>query len=176
MIWAGYLAVFIRKGQKCRSPWQWQIYAMSMLYENTFGGQNKFAVLSKSVISSLTARKPWGIPRCVRQRRRERKLPAPFSFPMFRHEGAAGEPQERHERDRRHRHDRDPGTGLRRPKGPRHLLPGRQAAAQGEGGSKVPVQEVIDAARKALYTGQVGDGKFFVMAKVRTGEVGYDAL
>ena len=47
--------------------------------------------------------------------------------------------------------------------------------------SKVPVQEVIDAARKALYTGHVGDGKFFVydveqVVKVRTGELGYDAL
>ena len=47
--------------------------------------------------------------------------------------------------------------------------------------SKVPVQEVIGAARKALYTGHVGDGKFFVydveqVVKVRTGEVGYDAL
>ncbi len=47
--------------------------------------------------------------------------------------------------------------------------------------SKVPVQTVIDAARKALYTGHVGDGKFFVydveqVVKVRTGELGYDAL
>ena len=47
--------------------------------------------------------------------------------------------------------------------------------------SKVPVQEVIDTARKALYTGHVGDGKFFVydveqVVKVRTGELGYDAL
>ena len=47
--------------------------------------------------------------------------------------------------------------------------------------SKVPVQTVIDAARKALYTGHVGDGKFFVydveqVVKVRTGEIGYDAL
>ena len=47
--------------------------------------------------------------------------------------------------------------------------------------SKVPVQDVIDAARKALYTGHVGDGKFFVydveqVVKVRTGELGYDAL
>ena len=47
--------------------------------------------------------------------------------------------------------------------------------------SKVPVQEVIDAALKALYTGHVGDGKFFVydveqVVKVRTGELGYDAL
>ena len=47
--------------------------------------------------------------------------------------------------------------------------------------SKVPVQDVIHAARKALYTGRVGDGKFFVydveqVVKVRTGELGYDAL
>ncbi len=47
--------------------------------------------------------------------------------------------------------------------------------------SKVPVQTVIDAARKALYTGNVGDGKFFVYdvedtVRVRTGETGYDAL
>ncbi len=47
--------------------------------------------------------------------------------------------------------------------------------------SKVPVQTVIDAARRALYTGRVGDGKFFVydveqVVKVRTGELGYDAL
>ena len=47
--------------------------------------------------------------------------------------------------------------------------------------SKVPVQEVIEAARKALYTGRVGDGKFFVydveqVVKVRTGELHYDAL
>ena len=47
--------------------------------------------------------------------------------------------------------------------------------------SKVPVQTVIDAARKALCTGNVGDGKFFVYdvedtIRVRTGETGYDAL
>ncbi len=47
--------------------------------------------------------------------------------------------------------------------------------------SKVPVQTVIDAARKALYTGEVGDGKLFVYdvedtVRVRTGETGYDAL
>ena len=40
---------------------------------------------------------------------------------------------------------------------------------------------IIGAARKALYTGRVGDGKFFVydveqVVKVRTGELGYDAL
>ena len=47
--------------------------------------------------------------------------------------------------------------------------------------SKVPVEHVIDAARKALYTGHIGDGKIFVydvenVIKVRTGEEGYDAL
>ncbi|MBQ3671848.1 MAG: ammonium transporter [Treponema sp.] len=47
--------------------------------------------------------------------------------------------------------------------------------------SKVPVERVIDAARKALYTGHIGDGKIFVLdvenvVKVRTGESGYDAL
>ena len=47
--------------------------------------------------------------------------------------------------------------------------------------SKVPVQDVIDTARKALYTGSVGDGKIFVydvedVVRVRTGERGYDAL
>ena len=47
--------------------------------------------------------------------------------------------------------------------------------------SKVPTMDVIDAARKALYTGHIGDGKIFVydvedVVKVRTGESGYDAL
>lgn len=47
--------------------------------------------------------------------------------------------------------------------------------------SKVPVEDVINAARKALYTGNIGDGKIFVynvenVIKVRTGEQGYDAL
>ena len=47
--------------------------------------------------------------------------------------------------------------------------------------SKVPVQQVIDTAKKVLYTGHIGDGKIFVyncenVVKVRTGEVGYDAL
>ncbi len=47
--------------------------------------------------------------------------------------------------------------------------------------SKVPVQDVIDAARKAPYTGHIGDGKIFVLdvenvVKVRTGETGFDAL
>jgi Amt family ammonium transporter len=47
--------------------------------------------------------------------------------------------------------------------------------------SKVPVSEVLKAAKKALYTGNIGDGKIFVytvddVMKVRTGETGYDAL
>ena len=47
--------------------------------------------------------------------------------------------------------------------------------------SKVPVEQVVNAARQALYTGRIGDGKIFVydvenVIKVRTGEEGYDAL
>ena len=47
--------------------------------------------------------------------------------------------------------------------------------------SKVPVQSVIDTAKKVLYTGHIGDGKIFVYdvenaVKVRTGEEGYEAL
>ena len=47
--------------------------------------------------------------------------------------------------------------------------------------SKIPVDKIIDAATKALYTGHIGDGKIFVynvakVVKVRTGEVDYDAL
>ncbi len=47
--------------------------------------------------------------------------------------------------------------------------------------SKVPVRTVIEAAKKVLYTGHIGDGKIFVydvenVVKVRTGEEGYDAL
>lgn len=46
---------------------------------------------------------------------------------------------------------------------------------------KVPVQDVVDAAVKALYTGHIGDGKIFIynvedVVKVRTGETGYDAM
>jgi len=46
---------------------------------------------------------------------------------------------------------------------------------------KVPVRAVIETAKKALYTGRIGDGKIFVydvenVIKVRTGEEGYDAL
>jgi Amt family ammonium transporter len=47
--------------------------------------------------------------------------------------------------------------------------------------SKVPVQTVVDTAKKILYTGKIGDGKIFVydvenVIKVRTGEEGYAAL
>ena len=47
--------------------------------------------------------------------------------------------------------------------------------------SAVPVQKVIETAKKVLYTGHIGDGKIFVydvenVVKVRTGEEGYDAL
>ena len=47
--------------------------------------------------------------------------------------------------------------------------------------SKVPVSNVIETAKKVLYTGHIGDGKIFVydvenVVKVRTGEEGYDAL
>lgn len=47
--------------------------------------------------------------------------------------------------------------------------------------SKVPVDAVVKAARKALFTGQIGDGKIFIsdvrdVVKVRTGETGVQAL
>ncbi len=47
--------------------------------------------------------------------------------------------------------------------------------------SAVPVEKVVDAAKQALYTGHIGDGKIFVYdvedaVKVRTGETGFDAL
>ncbi len=47
--------------------------------------------------------------------------------------------------------------------------------------SKIPVETVIEAAKKALYTGHIGDGKIFVynvskVVKVRTGEEGVVAL
>ena len=46
---------------------------------------------------------------------------------------------------------------------------------------KVPVSQVIETAKKVLYTGHIGDGKIFVydvenVVKVRTGETGYDAM
>lgn len=47
--------------------------------------------------------------------------------------------------------------------------------------SKIPVDSVIETAKKALYTGHIGDGKIFVynvmrVVKVRTGEENYAAL
>ena len=46
---------------------------------------------------------------------------------------------------------------------------------------KVPVETVIETAKKVLYTGHIGDGKIFVYSldnviKVRTGDEGIDAL
>ncbi|MDR2649045.1 MAG: ammonium transporter [Clostridiales bacterium] len=46
---------------------------------------------------------------------------------------------------------------------------------------KVPVPALVDAVKRALYTGNFGDGKLFIsdvenVIKVRTGEEGYDAL
>ncbi len=47
--------------------------------------------------------------------------------------------------------------------------------------SKIPVEDVIEAAKKTLYTGHIGDGKIFVysldnVVKIRTGEEGALAL
>ena len=47
--------------------------------------------------------------------------------------------------------------------------------------SKVPVDTVIDTAKKVLYTGHIGDGKIFVynvenVVRIRTGETGFAAL
>lgn len=47
--------------------------------------------------------------------------------------------------------------------------------------SAVPVEKVIETAKRALYTGNIGDGKIFVydvenVVKVRTGEEGFEAL
>ena len=47
--------------------------------------------------------------------------------------------------------------------------------------SKIPVQTLVETAKRALYTGHVGDGKIFIydveqVVKVRTGQTGYDAL
>ncbi|MDR0703376.1 MAG: hypothetical protein LBF88_00135 [Planctomycetaceae bacterium] len=47
--------------------------------------------------------------------------------------------------------------------------------------TKVPVDSVIETAKKVLYTGNIGDGKIFVYdvenaVKVRTGAEGYSAL
>ena len=47
--------------------------------------------------------------------------------------------------------------------------------------SAVPVDLVIETAKKALYTGNIGDGKIFVYdvvnaVRVRTGEEGFEAI
>ena len=47
--------------------------------------------------------------------------------------------------------------------------------------SRIPVDTVIEVAKKTLYTGKIGDGKIFVypvsrVVKIRTGEENYDAL
>ena len=47
--------------------------------------------------------------------------------------------------------------------------------------SKIPVDAVVEAAKKALYTGHIGDGKIFVypverVVKIRTGEENFEAL
>lgn len=47
--------------------------------------------------------------------------------------------------------------------------------------SKIPVATVVEAAKKALYTGHIGDGKIFVynvdkVVKIRTGEEDFAAL
>ena len=47
--------------------------------------------------------------------------------------------------------------------------------------SKIPVEAVIEAAKKTLYTGHIGDGKIFVypvekVVKIRTGEEDFAAL
>jgi Amt family ammonium transporter len=47
--------------------------------------------------------------------------------------------------------------------------------------SQIPVDKVIETARKTLFTGNIGDGKIFVynisrVIKIRTGEEGFEAL
>ena len=46
---------------------------------------------------------------------------------------------------------------------------------------KIPVETLVKTVRDNLYTGNIGDGKIFIydvedVAKIRTGERGYDAL
>lgn len=46
---------------------------------------------------------------------------------------------------------------------------------------KIPTETVVETVKKALYTGNMGDGKIFIydvenVIKIRTGEKGYDAL
>ncbi|MDR0929429.1 MAG: ammonium transporter [Oscillospiraceae bacterium] len=47
--------------------------------------------------------------------------------------------------------------------------------------SKIPTDALVETIKRALYTGNIGDGKIFIydvenVIKVRTGEEGYDAL
>lgn len=47
--------------------------------------------------------------------------------------------------------------------------------------SKIPVQDVVEAAKRAIYTGAVGDGKIFIYDvenafRIRTGQSGADAV
>jgi Amt family ammonium transporter len=47
--------------------------------------------------------------------------------------------------------------------------------------SSIPVDSVVEAAKKALYTGHIGDGKIFIygvdrVIKVRTGEEDFAAM
>ena len=47
--------------------------------------------------------------------------------------------------------------------------------------STIPVDEIIDVAKRTLYTGHIGDGKIFVypvsrVVKIRTGEENHAAL
>lgn len=47
--------------------------------------------------------------------------------------------------------------------------------------AQIPVIEVVNVAKKVLYTGHIGDGKIFIYhvenaIKIRTGEEGYDAV
>ena len=47
--------------------------------------------------------------------------------------------------------------------------------------AKIPVVDLINTARQVLYTGHIGDGKIFIYdvenaVKIRTGEIGYDAM
>ncbi|MCT4543092.1 MAG: P-II family nitrogen regulator [Vallitalea sp.] len=46
---------------------------------------------------------------------------------------------------------------------------------------EVPVEDVVETAKKVLKTGEIGDGKIFIypvenVIKIRTGEEGVDAL
>lgn len=47
--------------------------------------------------------------------------------------------------------------------------------------SAIPVEDVVNTAKKVLYTGHYGDGKISIydvedVVKIRTGETGFDAM